>query len=1694
MSSIKASLLGLACISALALVPPVSASVVYQNDFNATPLGSGPADWFNRTSVPTTHPVTLDPFDSAGRVLSTPGGTNRTSGAYHSLPAAVAAPVGLKLSFDLYTAEARDTNWNARWYLESGAKDDFGRFTPGYGIQLGATSVRIHKTSGGGNSASPGTAATLVTTNLAPGTYTTVYGWTHVEFEWFSDGTLVLSLNGRRVSSFKDSAPLPLTFRTLGTISFLNNNASSGTIFTGALLRYDNVVVSQILRRETFATLAVGANPPDWFSTTGNVTGHKGALDPLSSANPVLSTPGGVARTTGAFTTLPSAVTVGEGLKFSASVYVAAAGDANWNTRWYLESGDIGSATWFTPGYGFQLAATTAKIQKLDGGGTAGDPGSATTLVTANLAPGAYTANGWTRVDFEWAPDGTLRLFLNGTLVAYYKDTAPLPPVFRTLATVSFLNNNASNGPVFTDGVLYYDDLTVSVLGAQKEDIYWLVWDATSPDSALSSDAELRAHALAATEALADKLSVIAPGYGEISVLLECINQWWVTGTATSAQLEDWLADARASVELHYAAGGGATEAAWTTVDFVLGLLTEEILGGPAAGVHPTLPEPVSLVPSRFAAVPAAGVHPRVLISAAELPVVRSRLVTTASGVKARANMTNFLDQAIGAPGSTKPLRAAYDRLVAGDLTAMTAVTTADAWWKGQMNYVVCFEAFLALIDTDAARGATVAAALDTYARISQARALDGTNALDEYVGYAYDFAYDFMTTAQRGTVRGVIATATSGQLSYGTNLPASHRSNNLFPHGMILPLLALAIEGETGYDSTIYPRSVQILGDFLTYGIDAQGAPVEDMHYLNFGMAKGAQAMVAMVKRGDNLFTAPHYRKLHNWLVHAMEPYGREFSTHDDTPADDGGLLPNYTVMKWVWPDDPVMNYVWKNRIQPNYSGGAYRGDMLTMALFPSDWSGTDSAPTAGVADLGLPLSWLGDERRLFIARDRWAADALAVHVESNPALKGPGHQHSNSGDFTLSALGRKWAIDRGFHIGESKDHSVVLVDGQGQGYFAAPSRLVEAVDDGDVAFSSVDSRYPYAWAYTFKSRIGTDARWEPEMLMGVREYYELAAAAAYKEAPWTSPALTSYTYKRVYNPMEKAFRTVVLRRAELPYVLVVDDIKKDSLTHTYEWLMQVPDDLEIKQSATGEVVLGAIGTADDRRLLVRMLEPGAGAWQLETYAIANSPETGNSETFGEGKRLKFTVQSVEPKFKVLLFPHRVGDALPTTSISASPAVLSVAWTGQEDHYSLESLAGGRTGLSRQTPATVALGGLSQTFDGSPKAATVTTAPEGLPVSVTYNGGTAAPANAGTYAITATIVDPNYWGATSGVLTIDPASAVVTLGGLRQAYDGTPKSATATTQPAGLPVTFSYDGGEEPPILPGPHAVAATINDANYSGSTTGTLVLTTAALVRHAPSLNGGLDGSAQVLLPESVTLNGTAWLSGDLLMPGTPALQLNGQPTYAGVLDAGGDPLPQAHQVTLNSNAVMRYLVRRTDPLSLEPVAAPSAPAGTRVVVLDSPGESAGDFATLRDLTLNSTAGAVAVPPGAYGNLTANSGCALVFGVAEATEPAVYQLQNLTLNGNASLQLAGPVVLTLANALTIQGGTVGSAGHPEWLSLRVHAGGVTLNSGATFHGHMVAPAGAVTINAGATLNGSVVSDALTINTDGLLNHAGG
>jgi len=164
----------------------------------------------------------------------------------------------------------------------------------------------------------------------------------------------------------------------------------------------------------------------------------------------------------------------------------------------------------------------------------------------------------------------------------------------------------------------------------------------------------------------------------------------------------------------------------------------------------------------------------------------------------------------------------------------------------------------------------------------------------------------------------------------------------------------------------------------------------------------------------------------------------------------------------------------------------------------------------------------------------------------------------------------------------------------------------------------------------------------------------------------------------------------------------------------------------------------------------------------------------------------------------------------------------------------------------------------------GTPKSTTATTTPTGLTVGITYNGSTTPPTNAGSYAVVAIVTDANYQGTASGTMVIAKATAWVILSNLSHTYDGTPKSATATTTPSGLTVTITYGGSTTAPTNAGSYAIVATITNANYQGTASSTLVIGKANQTYGDPDFT--VNATASSGLPVSFTASGACTVSGN------------------------------------------------------------------------------------------------------------------------------------------------------------------------------------------------------------------------------------
>jgi hypothetical protein len=686
----------------------------------------------------------------------------------------------------------------------------------------------------------------------------------------------------------------------------------------------------------------------------------------------------------------------------------------------------------------------------------------------------------------------------------------------------------------------------------------------------------------------------------------------------------------------------------------------------------------------RISKIPPPGVHPRILISPDDLPDLRRRLKETETGRALRATLKSRIELALRNPKDWSSTL--YEKLSAGDDTGVLALVKEHKGFPDGIGhyqpwfYGIVMEAFDTMVDGDEVRGKKAATAIACYARLIRPNLdkllsgtmnddvfrvkvsgpVTGTGITDQGVresvgghllGYAYDFAYNFMSDAQRAETRGVISTATKGRLWMGGRLPHHFRNWNWIAIGLQQPLLALSIEGEEGYDPRVYKLGVEIAKDYLTYAISPSGESTEAVGYTQFGLVWGNPFFVAATRRGDNLLAHDHHRAMLDWYLQSMNPSMDSFTSHGDG-GDGPPTIWTLSMWHYFFPQDAKADFLWqcfatRSEGTPITANALdVRTDAATKHLPVSDsfspfkgnfhiiepllWA-SDSIKDAsgelinysGGAALELPTSLYDPIRGSLNARSGWNDNATAMEFECRVDSVGASHEHADRGSFTLFADGRSWAKDN-FRSVETRHHNSILIDGLGQGYWPGPGAWVSHEEKGNLVIACADVKDAYDWWWpkqikNEKPDFGrfNYPRWESYASDAAQFHKEYAGTPIERdtrpgvEAFWkgferTDPRLwdeDSWPVRLPHNPVQRAFRSVVFNKGTNPWLLVSDDIQKDGKERLYEWLMQTGMDTDVVSISGNDIILcdanvkrKVSGEPDpakgDRQLLVRLLD----------------------------------------------------------------------------------------------------------------------------------------------------------------------------------------------------------------------------------------------------------------------------------------------------------------------------------------------------------------------------------------------------------------------------------------------------------------------------------------------------------------------
>ena len=810
-------------------------------------------------------------------------------------------------------------------------------------------------------------------------------------------------------------------------------------------------------------------------------------------------------------------------------------------------------------------------------------------------------------------------------------------------------------------------------------------------------------------------------------------------------------------------------------------LSAEDVLNG----IYPYPPSPQlpvsqradGFASSRLGKVPPPGVHPRILTSPDERADLQERLQKTEVGKALYANLQERLKAALHDPKNWSG--EFYDALSSGNLAKAQSLIKEHGGLPPAVGHyqpfleVIVWESFDAWLTQDQVRGKKVATAIATYSELikplldaalkaplnddlwrakvtgpvtgfpGSPQGMRDAMAYHD-LGYAYDFAHQFMDESQRDTVRSVIAEATAGKLWMGARLPHHFRNWNWCAVGLSQPLLALSIEGEKGYDPRVYKMGVDIARDYLTYGISPKGVSTEAIGYTQFGLVWANPFFVAATRRGENLLTQDHHRSMVDWYLASMEPGEAGWTSHGDGGVF-GPSLPTMLMWKTFYPSDPTIDLLLRRVLgtPPAYTGAKQdlaanvraAGEKLHM-IEPMLWAADASSSNAATA-LQAPLTFFDSTRSTLTSRSSWDTNALFVEMECRTDSVGSSHEHADRGNFTLAALGRTWAKENMRSV-ETRHHNGILIDGRGQGLWGGPGRWLGLADSKDFLIAACDAKDAYDWWWP-KEAITGDAkmqiryaypRWE-SYKQGWEDFRKVYGNGPFQKDPRPSvvahwkgfedkaggPRMwdeDGWPVRLTFNPVKKAFRTLLMARGEHPYAVVVDDIQKDAsktpTEHLYEWLMQTGENTDVVWIKDNDIILCDASVSrdtsgqpkpkkGDRLLLVRVLNADVPAkaadystkpsFRLDTFerkdTVVPDEKTpkgalSGSRSYGVDKRLVIASRSVSPDFRILLYPMRQGDPVPETVWNDKGDTVTLKTGSQNDLISLKPGKDGRT------------------------------------------------------------------------------------------------------------------------------------------------------------------------------------------------------------------------------------------------------------------------------------------------------------------------------------------------------------------------------------------------------------------------------
>ncbi len=422
----------------------------------------------------------------------------------------------------------------------------------------------------------------------------------------------------------------------------------------------------------------------------------------------------------------------------------------------------------------------------------------------------------------------------------------------------------------------------------------------------------------------------------------------------------------------------------------------------------------------------------------------------------------------------------------------------------------------------------------------------------------------------------------------------------------------------------------------------------------------------------------------------------------------------------KWVFPRDTTVDFLYKNFIQRTHARSAtapysyyFHEVMRTSLSQPVYWNYlwaaafvSDYTPTP----FNIQAQHVYQKKMYFDSLGGFAVmrsghDTLSHALFYHNRTDLGGHTLANKNDIVYSALGRIW-IPRNFSNANSnyalasgtKMMSSILINNIGQSVdtttaqnldiLPIPGKIIDYKNTPSFMLIAGDAKNAYSnsWSYLFGGYTGENPLLSNSVYSRVltplnsfryAQYYSFDDTPLYNRLTqgnysWAAGARYARTVSRSWllGNIAKAFRTVAMINDAKPYVVVTDDVQRNNAVNNYKWIAQLANDLTIdsvvvnlnNNNYRNDIIFREPTSTGNRRFLVRILNnTGAISSTVPAYVDSVQNPINNVSPNNRLPRLVVESNSIDPKFKILLFVFRVGEDIPLTSWNSNRDRLTI-------------------------------------------------------------------------------------------------------------------------------------------------------------------------------------------------------------------------------------------------------------------------------------------------------------------------------------------------------------------------------------------------------------------------------------------------